>query len=210
MAPRDRSGRRFFTTTEVAEYCAVSNDGVLRWIKAGRLRAFTTPGGHYRVSAEDFRDFLQRHDIPIDERVFSEHGRSRRVLVVDDDPVVRELVTRIIRGLAPETEIAQAGDGYEASLLIGSSLPDLVVLDVVMPRLDGLTLCRSIRRNPETRSIKVLAITAHPQGETVDAMFAAGADACLIKPLRFDEFRRELYRLLQDVSGPPLSNVESR
>ena len=59
MAENDE-GRRFFTTSEVAKYCAVTNDGVLKWIKSGKLRAFSTPGGHYRVSSEDFREFLEQ------------------------------------------------------------------------------------------------------------------------------------------------------
>ena len=77
--------RRFFTTSEVARYCAVTNDGVLKWIKSGKLRAFSTPGGHYRISAEDFREFLQRYDMPIDESFFRGTKRQRTVLVVDDD-----------------------------------------------------------------------------------------------------------------------------
>ena len=64
MASENDQGRRFFTTSEVANYCAVTNDGVLKWIKSGKLRAFSTPGGHYRVSAEDFRAFLEKYDIP--------------------------------------------------------------------------------------------------------------------------------------------------
>ena len=60
MATDQEDGRRFFTTSEVARYCAVTNDGVLKWIKSGKLRAFSTPGGHYRVSAEDFRSVLEQ------------------------------------------------------------------------------------------------------------------------------------------------------
>ena len=63
MGTENDQGRRFFTTSEVAGYCAVTNDGVLKWIKSGKLRAFSTPGGHYRVSAEDFRAFLEKFDI---------------------------------------------------------------------------------------------------------------------------------------------------
>ena len=93
MAVQSDSGRRFFTTSEVARYCAVTNDGVLKWIKSGKLRAFSTPGGHYRVSSEDFREFLEKYDIPIDENFFSGQQRPRTVLVVDDDPALRRLVT---------------------------------------------------------------------------------------------------------------------
>ena len=66
MGNENDQGRRFFTTSEVARYCAVTNDGVLKWIKSNKLRAFSTPGGHYRVSAEDFRAFLEKYEIPVD------------------------------------------------------------------------------------------------------------------------------------------------
>ena len=81
MSSENNSGRRFFTTSEVAHYCAVTNDGVLKWIKSGKLRAFSTPGGHYRVSAEDFRSFLEKYDIPVDEAFFQGTKRQRSVLV---------------------------------------------------------------------------------------------------------------------------------
>ena len=94
MASDNDQGRRFFTTSEVANYCAVTNDGVLKWIKSGKLRAFSTPGGHYRVSAEDFRSFLEKYEIPIDESFFRGSERRRTVLVVDDEPNIRDIVQR--------------------------------------------------------------------------------------------------------------------
>ncbi len=118
-------GRRFFTTSEVAKYCAVTNDGVLKWIKSSKLRAFSTPGGHYRVSAEDFRTFLERYDIPIDESFFQGPQKERSVLVVDDEPNIREIVRRLLSELDPSLKVEEACDGYEASIKIGSMMPDL-------------------------------------------------------------------------------------
>jgi excisionase family DNA binding protein len=198
MAVQSDSGRRFFTTSEVARYCAVTNDGVLKWIKSGKLRAFSTPGGHYRVSSEDFREFLEKYDIPIDENFFSGQQRPRTVLVVDDEQDIREIVRRVLREMEPSLRIEEASDGYEAGIKIGSLQPDLVVLDVMMPRVDGISLCRSIRENPETRAIKVLAITALPEHDAFRKMYDAGADLCLMKPLQFDHFRLEVLRLLNE------------
>lgn len=198
MANDSDEGRRFFTTSEVARYCAVTNDGVLKWIKSKKLRAFSTPGGHYRVSAEDFRDFLQKYDIPIDESFFKGAKRERTVLVVDDEPDIREIVRRLLKELDSELRIEEAADGYEAGIKIGSLQPDLVIMDLMMPRVDGFSLCRSIRENPDTRPVKVLAITAFPEKDNVKKMYDAGADLCLIKPLQLEHFKLEVTRLLNE------------
>ncbi len=198
MSSENEQGRRFFTTSEVANYCAVTNDGVLKWIKSSKLRAFSTPGGHYRVSAEDFRAFLEKYEIPIDESFFRGGERQRTVLVVDDEPDIRDIVHRLLKELEPKLRIEEACDGYEAGIKIGSLHPDLIIMDVMMPRVDGISLCRSIRENPETQNIKVLAITAFPEQDNVKKMYDAGADLCLIKPLQFEHFRLEVLRLLNE------------
>ena len=198
MGKADEEGRRFFTTSDVARYCAVTNDGVLKWIKSGKLRAFSTPGGHYRVAAEDFRKFLEKFDIPVDVAFFRGGTLQRSVLVVDDEADIREIVRRVLQELDPDLKIEEASDGYEAGIKIGSAQPDLVIMDVRMPRVDGLSLCRSIRENPETCHIKVLAITAFPEQDGIKKMYDAGADLCLIKPLQFEHFRLEVVRLLDE------------
>jgi len=198
MAHDTDGDRRFFTTSEVARYCAVTNDGVLKWIKSGKLRAFSTPGGHYRISAEDFREFLQRYDMPIDESFFRGTRRQRTVLVVDDEPDIREIVARVLQDLDEDMRIEEAADGYEAGIKIGSLTPDLVIMDLMMPRVDGLSLCKSIRENAETRGVKILAITAFPEQDNVKKMYDAGADLCLIKPLQLEHFKLEVVRLLDE------------
>jgi excisionase family DNA binding protein len=198
MPSDNDQGRRFFTTSEVANYCAVTNDGVLKWIKSGKLRAFSTPGGHYRVSAEDFRAFLEKYEMPVDESFFRAGDRQRTVLVVDDEPNIRDIVQRLLKEMDSNLRIEEACDGYEAGIKIGSLHPDLIIMDVMMPRVDGISLCRSIRENPQTQGIKVLAITAFPEQDNVKKMYDAGADLCLIKPLQFEHFRLEVIRLLNE------------
>jgi excisionase family DNA binding protein len=209
MAEGNDEGRRFFTTSEVARYCAVTNDGVLKWIKSGKLRAFSTPGGHYRVSAEDFRSFLERYDIPIDESFFRGSTRERSVLIVDDEPDIREVVRRWLKELDDELRVEEACDGYEAGIKIGSMQPDLVILDVMMPRVDGISLCKSIKDNPKTQGVKVLAITAFPEQDNVRKMYDAGANLCLIKPLQMEHFRLEVIRLLNEAAQGTGSEASS-
>ncbi len=196
----NESGRRFFTTSEIARYCAVTNDGVLKWIKSSKLRAFSTPGGHYRISAEDFRAFLDRFDMPVDESFFRGSRKERTVLIVDDERDIRDIVRRLLEELEVDLKIEDAKDGYEAGIKIGNLQPDLVIMDLMMPRVDGFQLCRSIRENDETRTVKVLAITAFPEQDNVKKMYDAGADLCLIKPLQLEHFKLEVMRLLNEAT----------
>ncbi len=196
----NENGRRFFTTSEIARYCAVTNDGVLKWIKSSKLRAFSTPGGHYRISAEDFRAFLERFEMPVDESFFRGSKKERTVLVVDDERDIRDIVRRLLEELDVDLRIEEAQDGYDAGIKIGNLQPDLVIMDLMMPRVDGFQLCRSIRENDETRTMKVLAITAFPEQENVKKMYDAGADLCLIKPLQLEHFKLEVMRLLNEAN----------
>jgi excisionase family DNA binding protein len=190
--------RRFFTTSEIARYCEVSNDGVLKWIKGGKLRAFATPGGHYRVSSEDFREFLSRYDFPIQESFFQERmeRHAHKVLIVDDEPDQREILSRRLHAREPGWVLDEAADGYEAGIKIGARRPDLVILDLMMPRIDGLALCRTIRANRGSRNVRIIAVTADPDEQTRAKALEAGANACLTKPVDFELLHREIVRLM--------------
>ena len=208
MSPRSTSRpsaqRRFYTTSEVARYCEVSNDGVLKWIKAGKLVAFATPGGHYRVSQDDFREFLERYKFPILDEFKDD---ATRLLVVDDDDALRELIVRRLHAEFPSWEIDSVSDGYEAGVRIGSQRPDLVLLDLVMPRVDGLALCRSIREHADHHRIGILTMSGAAEDRSRRQALEAGADGYLHKPIDFKLLRQTLERLLQRQSPTPSARV---
>jgi len=192
--------RRFFTTTQVARYCEVSNDGVLKWIKGRKLKAFATPGGHYRISAEDFREFLTLYAFPVQESFFgtpSEVAQLTRILVVEDETDQRKLLLRLLREIDSTWLLDDAADGYEAGIKIGMMRPDLVVLDLMMPRVDGIALCRSIRSNPATQSVRILILTGDADEQARERALAAGADQCVVKPISLPRLRHEVSRLLR-------------
>ncbi len=188
---------RLLTTSEVANYCQVTNDGVVKWIKARKLKAYSTPGGHYRIRKSDFKEFLGRYGMPVDPEFFAEE--KKRILVVDDETTIIEIITQAL-GDATSYQVSSARDGYEAGLKIGTFRPDLIILDVMMPQMDGIEVCKRIKANPDTETIKVLAITGHPEEGNIDKAYRNGADLCLIKPLQMDHLRREVSRLLDQVA----------
>jgi excisionase family DNA binding protein len=180
-------GREYLTTRQAASHCRVSIPTLRRWIRAGDLGAHLTPGGHRRIDLHEFQRFLRAQGRPA-YPVAS--GARTRVLLVDDEPLVVQLLHDL---LADGFVIETATDGYEALVKVGTFRPAVIILDAVLPGLDGVEACRCLRRLPETRDIRILGVTGHPSVAPV--LRGAGADACVSKPLDPNLVVRELERL---------------
>ena len=193
--PSKSSSRPALTSGQAAVHCQVSTPTLKSWIREGQLHAFRTPGGHVRIAVEDFQRFLRKHRMP----AYPTPPELAGVLIVDDEP---QMVDMLVDFLTPHPrgfKIESATDGYEALIKLGSFRPALVILDVMMPKLDGIEVCRHLKTNAETRETKILGITGYPH--MVPGLLAAGADACLTKPLELDSLDVELARLLAPPSG---------
>ena len=187
-------GKRALSTGEVAKYCGVSPVSVFNWIRAGKIKAYSTPGGQYRVPREEFLAFLRSYKMPIPPEF--EEARGKRILVVDDEPSIVSLVVRALSQEGSDYEFETAGGGYEACIKIGHYKPDLVILDLFMPDYDGFAVCGEIKRNPDTRGVRILAITAFPDPKNIDRVMEAGADGCMAKPLDLHALRQKTAELL--------------
>ena len=187
-------GKRALSTGEVAKYCGVSPVSVFNWIRAGKLKAYSTPGGQYRVPREEFLAFLRSYKIPIPPEF--EEARGKRILVVDDEPSIVSLVVRALSQEGAEYEFETASGGYEACIKIGHFKPDLVILDLFMPDYDGFAVCSEIKRNPDIREAHILAITAFPEPKNIQRAMEAGADDCMAKPLDLHALRQKVAQLL--------------
>src|SRR5687768_514058 len=124
-----------YTTYEIAEFCEVTMKAVTQWIDQGKLPAYRTPGGHRRIRPSDFVAFLKRYQMPVPEALQS--LEKPRVLIVDDDKIIVALVKRILAKIGRPLTIDVAYDGFEAGQKVASFLPDLVLLDLKLPGLDG-------------------------------------------------------------------------
>lgn len=193
--PRELS---FLTTGEIAKYCQVSHLTVSNWIRAGKLAASRTAGGHARVQREDFLRFLVEHNFPI-PRALGEEGK--RVLVVDDEQTVAEV---IVQALQEEGyQVSVAFDGYTAGIKMATTRPDLLVLDLIMPGIDGFSVCKQVKADPEARRTKVIAITGFVQEGNVEKAMECGADLCLEKPFRMQTLKAAVARLLGQKKADP-------
>jgi len=183
--------RASLTTGQAASHCQVSTPTLKTWIREGRLHAFKTPGGHARIALEEFQRFLQRHRMP----TYPSPPPPAGVLVVDDEPQVVEMLLEFLTHHPRGFKIETASDGYEALIKLGSLRPALLILDVMMPKLDGIEVCRHLKSNPETQGIRILGVTGYPA--SAPGLLAAGADAVLTKPLALEEIESHLGRLLE-------------
>ena len=123
-------------------------------------------------------------------RAVEEERGPLRVLVADDDPLVRLLVVAVLAELGLETEVAC--DGAEAWSIFEEWRPDLVVLDVDMPEVDGLEVCRRIREHDEQREVFVLFLAGRDRPEDLEALLDAGADEFVAKPTTPEDLRARL------------------
>jgi excisionase family DNA binding protein len=187
--------QRFLTTGDIASYCEVTNAAVLKWIDSGKLPVFTTPGGHYRILRTDFRDFLLHHGMFIDEGYFGKAHSRRRILIVDDEPTVVAFIESALL-LEGKYELATATDGFDAGQQVVTFNPDLIILDIMLPGMDGFEVCRRVKTDSATQRIKILAITGFATEENVRRILHTGADDYLAKPLKLQDLQEKVAELL--------------
>ncbi len=186
-----------FGNTKIAKICHVTPHSVWRWIEEGKLPSFSTGGGHRRVWAQDLVIFLKEHNIPVPQELLDDD--LPRILIVDDEPETRSLIKRVVRKLYPVVEIHEAADGFEAGHKVADLLPSLVVLDLRLPGMNGIKVCRTIRSNSKLRGIKILAMTAYSIEESKKRIMEAGADDFLAKPFDTGELAGKVQKLLSVV-----------
>ena len=180
---------RIFSALEVAHLCGVVNQTAINWIRNGYLKAFTTPGGQYRIYAEDLLGFLESRGMKIPpglEDRFTDDVDWSSILVVDDDAELNDLLKRWFERKLAEFSVHQAFDGFEAGRLIAEKRPGFVILDINLPGVDGHALCRRIKEDPGFGKPFIVAITGLDRPEEAQAMLSEGADAFYAKPLDFD------------------------
>ena len=141
------------------------------------------------MAKEDLVAFLRRQKLPIPPELVTS---PPRVLVVDDEVSVTQWIAEEIKAAHPDFEILEANDGYCAGEIVASSKPDVVILDLRMPGIDGFEVCRRIKSREEAKEISVLAITAHPSDEAERRIIEAGATAYFTKPLDIEALLAEV------------------
>jgi excisionase family DNA binding protein len=188
----------FLTTGDVAKYCKVTSNAVKKWISEGKLLAFQSPGGHFRIFKNDFKAFLKATRFPIDPTFFG--NNEKKVLVVDDDATISELIVALLNEMGSQYVVESAEDGYEALIKLGAFEPDLIIIDVRMPKIDGLEVLKRIKENPHMKYLKILVLTGFL--EEKEKLLEVGVDDFLLKPVKLRFLRQKIETLLESEQSP--------
>lgn len=182
IAKLSTSGQKGLSLGKVGTYCGVTRKTILRWIKEGMLESFVLPSGHHRVMPKTVAEFLHRHGMPVPEALVVNEDKPR-ILVTDDEEDVRRFICKT---LADKYNIEVAKNGIEACISLGKNIPDLLILDIRMPKMDGSDLCREVRRDENLKNIKMLVVSAY-LSESINKQIEDLVDKSLAKPFTSDD-----------------------
>lgn len=185
-------GNEVYTTGQVARICRVSPKTVKKWFDTDKLGGYRIPSsGDRRVTRDALLSFMKEYSFPTD---LIEEDRAK-VLVVDDEFQVLDVVSQTLDG-AYDVEVRTASSGYAALLLVGSWRPDLIIMDLKMPGLDGFEACRRIRALPQTSDVRILIISAYATPDIVERAKDCGANDFLSKPFDPQQIEEAVGHLL--------------
>jgi excisionase family DNA binding protein len=173
--------KRYVTSFEAAELLMVSPVTIREWARKGLLPSVSTAGGHRRFLIDQLRQFATAHGIALEAEAGEAAVEPVRVLLVDDDTVFAEYLREIVLRSGSPVTVKTASDGFEAGQMTEGFRPRIVVLDINMPRIDGIELCRRLRAIPTTANSRIVILSGSLSEENIAAARNAGADAWIEK-----------------------------
>lgn len=181
-----------FTTGEAAEICKVSQQTIIRCFDSGRLKGFRVPGSRFRrIPRDALMAFMRDNGIPPDQL---SNGKSK-ILVVDDDPEIVELFVDVLERDG-RFEVRTASTGYDAGMVTNEFRPDLIILDYMLPDVNGNVVCRTIRAKEEFNNTKIIIVSGVVNQDEIDELRKAGADDFVKKPFNIEKLIERIGELL--------------
>lgn len=181
-----------FTTGEAAKICKVSQQTIIRCFDSGQLKGFRVPGSKFRRIPRDVLfKFMRENGIPTDAL---ESGK-RKALVVDDDLELVELIRDVMEADG-RFEVRVANNGFDAGMMVKEYHPDVIVLDVMLPDINGKEVCQRVRSDSSMDDVRILCISGMVEREKIEELRQAGANDFLQKPFDVDTLMARVCKML--------------
>ncbi len=184
---RNSHDRAYMTPNEVAELLMVSPVTVRQWAQKKWIHAISTAGGHRRFLRHNVEQFARERGMELVS------DGPPRVLVVDDNRSFARYLADLLANQPNPVDTETAHDGFDAGRKVLQFAPDIVLLDLKMPGMDGFSVCEQLKQDDVTKHIRIIAMTGYYTPDNETRILEAGAEACLAKP--FDK------SVLLDVMG---------
>jgi len=195
--------KSLFTTGEAAKICNISQQTIIRCFDSGRLDGFRIPGSRFRrIPREKLIKFMKDNGIPLDNLNTEKNGKIK-VLIVDDDVEIVELMVDVL-SRDGRFDLQTAGSGYEAGLKTEQFRPDVIILDYMLPDVNGNIVCQTIKSNPDFESIRIIIVSGVANPEEVQDLLDAGATEFIKKPFNIADL---VNRILQTVDAESVAAV---
>ena len=189
----DWASKQVFTTGEAADICKVSQQTIIRCFDSGRLQGFRVPGSKFRrIPRAELLRFMKANDIPSDVL----ESTRKRILVVDDDAQIVELFLDVL-GRDDRFDVKSAGTGYDAGMLTEKFKPHLILLDYMLPDINGNIVCDRVRANPDLAGTKIIIVSGVVKRDEIDELIKGGADDFVKKPFNINELVDRMAVLLE-------------
>lgn len=200
---KDSNKTIVYSALEVANICGVVNQTAINWIRNGYLKAFSTPGGQYRIYLEDLVDFMKDRNMKIPTELLEASQQkksiSASILIVDDDRGLNQVVTKFIEKEIPDLSIFQAFDGFEAGAIMAEKKPNIILLDLDLPGVNGEDLFKKITASEEFGKPVVCVMTALKDETVLDRLKDNGVENFFIKPLNLVEISDTVKDLIKNL-----------
>ncbi|MHC4842220.1 MAG: response regulator [Planctomycetota bacterium] len=185
--------KELFTTGEAAVICKVSQQTIIRCFDSGRLEGFRVPGSRFRrIPRQSLVKFMKENNIPLE----SLDTGKRKVLVVDDDAEIVELIVDVL-ARDGRFDLRTASSGYDAGIATEKFRPHLILLDYMLPDVNGDIVCQTIKKNPEFENIKIIIVSGVIKQDEIDHLLKAGAEGFIKKPFNIIELTDKISDVLQ-------------
>ncbi len=182
------------TTFETSRLCGVVHTTIIRWIKDGKLKAYETPGGHRRIQIEDLLAFMKHYNMPI-PAAFPKNMPS--IMALDDNKQILSMIRKAFETFASDIELYTTSNPVEAMVMLGNHPADLLILDVIMPAMDGIQVCKTLKTREETAKMKIIVITGKLLSHEQEDFLNRNADYVMRKPFSPVELIEHAVKLLK-------------
>jgi excisionase family DNA binding protein len=187
------TAKELYTTGEAADICSLSQQTIIRCFDSGRLRGFRIPGSKFRkIPRDNLLKFMKENSIPMQ----SLPTGKKRLLIVDDDSEIVELMTDVL-GRDGRFDIKTASTGYDAGIMTQKFNPDLILLDYMLPDVNGNIVCKTIKENPEFSNTRIIIISGVINQIEIDDLLKSGAEAFVKKPFSITELTEKIAAILE-------------